>query len=205
MKTIHAILRDFYEYSASQIATFGLNVGTRLDPVKFKGLPVDPKDIVIQANDLNAKQAATLVGGPMETAARNKAFQLLASSLDLDANIVEVVAGNDLELILSTGYLPASTNHSSSPLDPTAIAGLSNNGSGSVLLRLEPVANAKSYQVQLSADAGKTWTEAGIYTQARRVVLNGLTPGATYHVRARAIGGSTGVSDWTGAASIICT
>jgi hypothetical protein len=184
---------------------FGLNVGTNLDPTKFPNLPVDPKDIVAQANDLAAKQAAMITGGSVEKAARDKAFQLLASSLDLDANIVEVVAGNDLELLLSTGYLPVSTNRACSPLDPTAIASLSNNGTGSVLLRLMPVTNAKSYQVQLSTDAGKTWTEAGIYTQARRVVLNALTPATTYQVRARAIGGSTGASDWTGGSSILST
>jgi hypothetical protein len=184
---------------------FALNVGTNLDPAKFPNLPVDPKVIVTEANDLNAKQAAMITGGSVEKAARDKGFQLLASSLDLDANIVEVVAGNDLELLLSTGYLPVSTNRASSPLDPTAITGLFNNGTGSALLRLLPVTNAKSYQVQLSADGGKTWTEAGIYTQARRIVLNGLTPGATYSVRARAIGGSTGASDWTGPSSIMST
>jgi len=202
---MHSILRNFYQYSGPQMVTFALNIGSRLDPVKFPNLRVAPEDIVTQANDLSTKLANTITGGTVETAAKNKAFQLVASSLDSDANIVEVVAGNDLELLLSTGYLPVSTNHASSPLDPTSIAGLFNNGTGSVLLRLEPVTNAKSYQVQLSTDAGKTWAEAGIYTQARRVVLNGLTPGTTYFVRARAIGGSTGASDWSGASSIIST
>jgi len=205
LKTMHGILRNFYEYPGNQLVPFGVNVGTNLDPLKFLNLPVDPKDILLQANDLNAKQAAMVTGGPVEKAARDKAFQLLASSLDLDANIVEVVAGDDLELLLSTGYLPVSTNRASSPLDPAAIAGLFNNGTGSVVLRLQPVANAKSYQVQLSTDTGKTWTEAGIYTQARRVVLNGLTPGVTYYVRVRAIGGSTGASDWSGTSSIMST
>ncbi len=202
---MNSVLRRFYEYSATVMGSFGINVGTNLDPLKFPNLPVDPKDITAQANDLISKQAAMVTGGPVEKAARDKAFQRLASSLDLDANIVEVVAGNDLELLLGTGYLPASTNHASSPLDPAAIASLVNNGTGSVMLRLLAVANAKSYQVQLSTDTGKTWTEAGIYTQARRVVLNGLTPGVTYYVRVRAIGGSTGASDWSGTSSIMST
>lgn len=41
------------------------------------------------------------------------------------------------------------------------------------------------------------WQSAGMFTQARRIVLTGLTPGVTYAVRVRAIGGSTGFSDWS--------
>jgi hypothetical protein len=34
------------------------------------------------------------------------------------------------------------------------------------------------------------------FTQARRIILDNLTPDTTYTVQARAIGGSTGSSDW---------
>jgi len=67
------------------------------------------------------------------------------------------------------------------------------------------VRNAKTYQVQTSTDGGKTWVEACISTQARRIVLKNLVPGTTYAVRARAIGGSTGASSWCGAQSIMST
>jgi len=33
--------------------------------------------------------------------------------------------------------------------------------------------------------------------QARRILLKDLTPGTLYEIRVRAIGGSTGYSDWT--------
>jgi hypothetical protein len=36
-------------------------------------------------------------------------------------------------------------------------------------------------------------------------VLKGLTPGTTYSVRARAIGGSTGASNWSNPASVMAT
>jgi hypothetical protein len=36
-----------------------------------------------------------------------------------------------------------------------------------------------------------------LFTQARRMVLTNLTPGTTYAVEVRAIGGSTGYSDWS--------
>ena len=98
-----------------------------------------------------------------------------------------------------------SINRSSSPLDDTAIVSLLNNGTTQALLQLLPVRNAKTYQVQTSMDGGKTWVEAGISTQARRIVLPNLVPGTTYAVRARAIGGSTGASNWTSPGSIMST
>ena len=41
------------------------------------------------------------------------------------------------------------------------------------------------------------WQTAGAFTGARKIILTGLTPGTVYNVQARAIGGSTGYSDWS--------
>jgi hypothetical protein len=199
------VLRDFYSYSAPQLVTFGSNVAANLDPTKFPNLPVTPTALKGLADDLNTKQAATITGGTPETAARNKAFDTLSAALDSNADIVELVAKDDMEMLLATGYLPASTSRTSSPLSDTSIVSLMNNGTTQVLLRLEPVVNAKTYQVQTSTDGGKAWVDACISSQARRIVLTGLTPGTTYAVRARAIGGSTGASNWTASSSIMST
>jgi hypothetical protein len=64
-----------------------------------------------------------------------------------------------------------------------------------VILRMQPVVNAKSYEVQTKNGGG--WTPAGIFTQARSITLPGLTPGQIYSVQSRAIGDSTGYSDWS--------
>ena len=199
------ILRDFYQYPANKLVTFGRNIAANLDPVKFPNLPVSPTNIKALTDDLSAKQAATLTGGSVAMAARDNAFDALTAALDSDADMVETVVKDDMEMLLATGYLPASTNRASSPLDDTAITGLFNNGTTQVLLRLAPVVNAKAYQVQTSADGGKSWLEACLSTQARRVVVVNLVPGTTYQVRARAIGGSTGASNWTAASSIMST
>jgi len=47
------------------------------------------------------------------------------------------------------------------------------------------------------ADGGKTWQPTGVFLQARRIVIEGLTPGTTYTFRFRALGGSTGHGDWS--------
>jgi hypothetical protein len=118
---------------------------------------------------------------------------------------VEITASHDLAMLLTSGYFPASTNHSQYPLDPPVIQELSNLATTKLLLRLQPVVGAKSYHVQASPDGGKTWLDGVISTQARRITVPGLTPGTTYTVRARAIGGSTGCSEWCQPMSIMAT
>jgi hypothetical protein len=187
------------------MVTFGYNIATSLDPLVFPNLPVAPTVVKTLTDTLNTTLQATLTGGKIETAAKNTAFAALANALNSDANIVENTVGMNLEMLLTTGYLPVSTSRTSSPLDDTVILGLMNNGTTQALLRLQPIINAKAYQVQTSIDGGKTWVEAILSSQARRIVLTGLVPGTTYAVRARAIGGSTGASSWTLAQSIMST
>ncbi|HEX4349171.1 MAG TPA: fibronectin type III domain-containing protein, partial [Verrucomicrobiae bacterium] len=59
--------------------------------------------------------------------------------------------------------------------------------------------------MQIATAMNGPWTEAGIFTQARRIVLPGLVSGTIYFVRVRAVGGSTGYSDWSGVASLMAT
>ena len=199
------VLRDFYGYPAAKLAPFGVNVSVNLDVKLFPNLPVPPDQIKLLADTLTAKIADRVTGGPAATAAQAKAFDALADALNSDANIVELTVGSDLETLLNTGYLPASTNRTSSPLDDTAITGLYNNGSTQLLLRLATVRNAGSYQVQVSTDGGVTWLEAVVSRKANRIVVPNLTPTKMYLVRARAIGGSTGSSAWVVSGSIVCT
>ena len=205
MRAVLKLLRNFYQYSAGKLIPFGYNVGDSLDVTKFPNLKVAPKDITTLTDTLSTTLAATQTGGTVETAANKKAFTALCDALNADANVVEDTPGLDLEMLLATGYLPASNNRSSSPLDDTSIVSLMNNGTTQVLLSLQPVTNARNYQVQTSVDGGKTWIEYCLSSQARRIVITNLVPGTTYLVRARAIGGSTGASNWTGNGSIMST
>jgi hypothetical protein len=84
-----------------------------------------------------------------------------------------------MEVLRSSGYLGNSTNHAKSPLDAPVILKLENLASTQLLLRLTPITNAKSYNVQTSVNGNGGWTDAGSYTQARRIVLGGLTPGTS--------------------------
>ena len=63
-------------------------------------------------------------------------------------------------------------------------------------VHLSPVTNAVGYEGQICTGTG-AWTTVQFSTQARTVTLTGLTTGTVYQVRARALGGSTGQSDWS--------
>ena len=79
-----------------------------------------------------------------------------------------------------------------------------NEGTTKLSVRLQPVDYAKSYEVR--ATNGATTPPASVISaQARRIVIGNLTPGTTYNISARAIGGSEGVSEWCDPVSHMAT
>lgn len=106
-------------------------------------------------------------------------------------------------MLLSSGYLSTSTNHSQSELDSPLINSIDNGASGQLIAHLSPVDNAHSYQVKVMTPDGKVVTQVDS-TQARNVVIPGLTPGIVYTLQAHAVGGSTGYSDWSDPVSHMC-
>ena len=199
------VSRDFVNYSHSGLDEFanGVYLGLNTNPA-FPLPPVKPADLLALDEAFRAAIAAA-TGDPEDTAAMLKAREALIDGLRKNASYVEIQASHDLQMLLSSGYYPASTNHAQYPLDPPAIQTLTNLATTKLLLRLTPQSVAKAYHVQLGTDGGKTWQEGVISTQARRIVLAGLTPGTVYAVRARAIGGSTGCSEWCQPVSLMAT
>ena len=170
--------------------------------------PTSPVGLVILVTlntTLRKAITASDLGGPGQTAAKNKAYTAVTSALRKIANYVEIQADNDLETMLSSGFSVVSTNNAPAPLDQPLIMEISNLGTMQFLLRVGSILNARSYQVQTAVAATGPWVEATITTQARRIVLKGLTPGTIYFVRVRAIGGSTGASEWSVSASQMAT
>jgi hypothetical protein len=171
----------------------------------FPSPPISVADLTTLNSKLRAAITAADAGGPQQTAAKNKAYAAVTDALRKDANYVEIQSDNDLETLLSSGYDVISTNRAQAPLDQPVIVEISNLATTQLLIRLKSILNAKSYQVQIATTVNGPWSEAGIYTQARRIVLLGLTPGTVYFVRVRAIGGSTGYSEWSVPANLMAT
>ena len=169
----------------------------------FTSLPVPLATIGTQKTDYLTKLAATAQGGTLATAEKNAAREVLVGSLRQTAAYVQSVAAQDLPLLLSSGFSAASTNRAQAPLDTPVVLAIDNTSSTQFILRVQPVANARSYEAQYKNGAG--WLPGGIFTQARRMEIDNLTPGTTYAVQVRAIGGSTGASDWSAPQSCMAT
>jgi hypothetical protein len=152
--------------------------------------------------DLTAAQTAfedamtaMVQGGTQATANKNNKRADLIALLRQEATYVQLTAKNDLPTLLSSGYLVNSTSKTKSPLETPGIIGIDNGMTTQLVVRAQGVDNARAYEAQVKNGGG--WTLAGTFTQSRRIVLQGLTPGQVYSVQIRGVGGSTGYSDWS--------
>lgn len=179
---------DLDEFGSTVVASLTGNASfpTPLVPLATLGTArTDFHDALVEASG----------GGAMDVAMKNQKRLVLEDLLRQEASYVQGLAGQDLAMLLSSGFNANSTNRSRSPLEKPVVASLENLATTMLLLRLDPVVNARAYEVQTRNGGG--WVPAGIFTQARSIVLPGFTPGQTYTVQARAIGGATGYSDWS--------
>ena len=142
-----------------------------------------------------------LILGVMLKAIKNEKRVTLETMLRQDASYVQAIAAQDLSGLLSSGFLAVSTNRTPAPLPPPSSNTLEHAPDHQIIVRLPPVANAKSYEVQKKNSGG--WEAAGIYGSTRGIVHAGFTPGQVYAVRVRAVGGSLKYSDWSQPASLM--
>ena len=89
-----------------------------------------------------------------------------------------------------------------SPLLPApVISGIQNGTAGQLLPQIAAIANANGYEARFAAiGAGGTpgpWQTGQVFPNARTLAVNGLTPGTSYAIQVRALGGSTNYSDWS--------
>lgn len=147
-------------------------------------------------NALAAQKAAkiALQGATASKDDARTALEKLVSNL---ANYVEIASGGDEAKILSAGMqvrTPAApVGAVAAPGDLSATAG---DDEGEMDLSCDPVNGASSYewQFRLHQD-GAVWQAARTST-TRRITLDGLTPGALYAFRVRAIG-AAGPGPWS--------
>ncbi|MGH7951611.1 MAG: fibronectin type III domain-containing protein [Limisphaerales bacterium] len=162
----------------------------------FPTLTVPLLDVSALQTTFHNALAAAANGGTQLTAVKNQARIPLLDALDKNAMYVQAIARYDLAMLLSSGYQAASTNRAQSQLATPSIMDIENELSTQLVVRLSPIPNAYAYEAQAKNGTGG-FVPAGTFTQARRIILTGLTPGQTYTVQIRAVGGSTGYSDWS--------
>lgn len=158
--------------------------------------PNAPTDVQTLQTAFSDAIEAAADGGTALTAAKNAARVPLLAALDQLAFFVQGICRYNLTLLLQSGFQAASTNRAQTPLPMPAITGIDNDSSTQLDVHVSPLANAYSYEVQISTGTGN-WATVATSTQARNITLTGLMTGTTYNVRVRGIGGSTGYSDWS--------
>jgi hypothetical protein len=121
-----------------------------------------------------------------------------------EVHYVQSIAKNNLSALLSSGFTAIDRNTAQSPLPKPLIKAVLNQSSGELWLRVKRVPNARNYQVRRKVGEGE-WMDDGIHSQTRKIVVPDLTPGIVYTIQVRALGGSTGYSEWSMAKSKMAT
>ena len=199
-KHLRVLLPSTYN-TDHQIEETGGAVIKGLDGNKyFTNLPVDLATVKTALTDFTNGIAAAAQGGIHATADKNKKRHDLIVILRKLALYVQANCNDDLAILTSSGFQAASTTRTLGPLPKPTIKTLDNGHSGQLQATIEKDSKAKSYELQVAPITGGTigqFQTVGTFTKSRNLPINGLTPGANYAVRVRAIGGTTGYSDWS--------
>ena len=205
-KSIIRIALTFATYDKNQLNSFTILVIACLkNNALFPNLPVPIADLTALLAAYQAAMTAAAQGGPKDTAALAEARDALVVALRQIAAYIQSLGLTNVSDVLTSGFDVVVWSHVRAPLDPPVLVGLDNSKSGQLQLKLQAVPNARAYQAQFSADGGKTWQEAGIFSNTRQILIPNLTPGTVYGARVRAIGGSEQYSGWSGSIAIMAT
>ena len=115
--------------------------------------------------------------------------------LRLLAGYVQINCNNDMALLLSSGFQAQNVNNAQVPLTQPEGLAIKNGTSGQLVARVNPVKNTSMYEGRAKADGD--WLPSVFTGDSQHIIFDGLTPGKTYTVQARALGGLTGQSDWS--------
>jgi hypothetical protein len=188
----------FAGYTDADLGDFTDNViASMTGNPSFPTPPVDMAAVGAQRTAFATAVTNAAQGGTQLTAIKNAARKTLVTILRKIAAYVQSIASQDVALLLSSGFQANSTNRARTPLAVPTILSISNDATTELTVRLQPVDNARAYQVRYSINGGTSWLPIVDSTQARQIILQNLTPGATYTAQSRAVGGSKGYSDWS--------
>ncbi len=180
----------------------GLYVSDLWNPLPAPlAFPVTQAALQTARDNFSDGMAAADMGGPADTADKNNKRDVLVALLRKLAAFVNDNHGNDMAKLLASGFEAVSTNHAQSPLVKPVIRDIIHGNTGQSILRVSPVPNAQNYEPQCALiGPGGTpgpWVSAGLFSNSQALPVSPLIPGAEYLFRVRAMGGSTGSSDWS--------
>ena len=168
----------------------------------FPTPPVTLVNLQAAKNDFTSKLATAQTGSQADTAAKNNSRQNLLGMLREVASYVQIQCHNDLAVLLSSGFQAQNPNRVSVQLEKPEGLSVKRGMTGQLLVSVGPVKNVLMYEGRIKLDTGD-WMPSAFSGDSRRIIFNGLSPGKTYVLQVRALGGATGQSDWTEPTSIM--
>ncbi|MGC3960627.1 MAG: hypothetical protein QM813_22650 [Verrucomicrobiota bacterium] len=188
----------FAQFTDTQLSDFytttyaGLNGST-----VFANLPIPLADYQTLGTTFIEKLAAAADGGRLATAEKVVARAALVEAMRLIASYVQSVAGTNLPVLLTSGFQPVASNTVQTPLPKPVVENIDNFQSTMAMFRLKAIPNMRTIEARRRVHATGDYQAAGLFTQARKIKQDGLVPGTSYDWQFRAVGGSTGYSDWS--------
>jgi len=185
--------------------------GVCVDKVIAAAPPFDEATLQTAVDDLKGAIAAQAQagGGTVVTAVKKKKRNVLDGLLRKLAHYVQANCNDDVQLIVKTGFQAKTASvKSQTQLDKATILGVDNGHTRQLAVNDRKVAHAKLYEVQRAIVSANNTTgsfqSAGVFSKARSMTITGLTPGTTYAIQVRALGGTTGSGDWSDTVTRIC-
>ena len=120
------------------------------------------------------------------------------------ASYVQMLCGNDMAMLLGSGFEAQDFNNAQVPLTQPVSLAVKNGSSGQLIARVDPVKNTSMYEGRIKGEDG-AWSPSIFTGDSQHIIFDGLSPGKTYTVQVRALGGSTGQSDWSDPSSHMAT
>ena len=195
---------SFARLPDKELDNFALAVKTAMTGnTAFPTPPVTLANLETARAGFEGKIAAAASGGPPDTAAKNDSRAALLGMLRQIAAYVQINCGNDMAKLLSSGFEAMSTNRAQSPLEQPNSLVLDNGTSGQLVASVKPVKNTSLYEGRIKGPTGD-WLTSVFTGDSQHIEFNGLTPGQSYIVQVRALGGSTGQSDWSDPSTHMC-
>jgi hypothetical protein len=166
--------------------------------------PITLANLQAATDDFTTKLSAAQSGGTADTAAKSNSRQTLVGMLRQLAAYVQINCNNDMALLLNSGFQAQNVNNAQVPLTKPEGLVIKSGTSGQLVAKVNPVRNTSMYEGRAKEDGGD-WLPSVFTGDSQHITFNGLTPGKTYTIQVRALGGATGQSDWSDPSSHMAT
>jgi hypothetical protein len=177
------------------------------DSDKFPNPPVKLSDLITAADDFNQAIALALDGGKKTFAEKTKCRGIVVKMLHQLGHYVESVAGDSMDVFLSSGFEPAGKSGPTGAIAPRILK-IKQGKSGELYVSYEAFYRQVMYYQLRYGPQGpggalpNAWMETLQSKQARRpALIQNLTPGTTYCFQVRVYKNDETFSDWSNTAT----